>query len=131
VVGRIAKSMKAKTNAASETATEVAASLFPNRLITTCMVSKFKRFEIVNSPKTKAIEITAPDMIPTFIFGTIIPAIILIVDAPRLLEASDSVWLSIENKDALIDRYEYGKTKMKYTKDKVIGELPKTWYKAL
>jgi hypothetical protein len=90
-VGRIARSINAKTNAAKETATEVAASLFPNRFITTCIVSKFNKLEIVNSPNTKAIEMTAPDIMPTLIFGTIIPEIIRIVEAPKLRDASESV----------------------------------------
>jgi hypothetical protein len=106
VVGRIARRINANTKAASDTATEVVASRLPRRFITTCIVSKFNRFEIVNSPKTKAIEITAPDIIPTLIFGIITPAIILVVDAPKLLDASERVWLSIETSDALIDRYE-------------------------
>ena len=51
----------ARSRAASETATAMLALRLPSRLITTCKVSKFKSDEIVNSPSTRATEISAAD----------------------------------------------------------------------
>jgi hypothetical protein len=52
---------------------------------------KLRIFEIVYSPRTSAIAINDPLIIPVFIVGIIIPKIILEILAPRVVAASDKV----------------------------------------
>ena len=85
----------ARSSAASETATATLASRLPRRLIATCKVSKFNSDEIVNSPSTRATEISAADMIAPMMLGTTIRQMTPNHEQPRLRPASARVTRSI------------------------------------
>ena len=85
------RSPVASSSAASETATATLALRLPSRLITTCRVSKFRSDEIVNSPSTRATEISAADMIAPMMLGTTIRQITPNQEQPRLRPASARV----------------------------------------
>src|SRR5439155_1633041 len=77
-------SAMARRSAASETATATLASRLPSRLMTTCNVLKFSNDEIVNSPSTKATEISAADVRAPLMLGTTMRQITSNEEQPKL-----------------------------------------------
>jgi hypothetical protein len=70
----------------------------------TCIVLKARSDEIVYSPRTSAIASTDADRMPPRMFGTMTWTIVRTQPAPRLLDASDRVAVSIDRRLASIAR---------------------------